>query len=305
MSSNALKIVAIVTVLLALLLAVVGYRISRQYAENAEKAMQQAQAAPQILAVVALKPLAAYKPIERDRIALVPIAVAPADYYTNLDDVTGHVPLTDVDAGAPVTARYFKEGNALARIIPPGYQALAIEINEIIAAGGFVRPGDIVDVLVFLRGGGSVTEPQARVLLPSARVLAYEERIIDRPKGLKEEEGGPDERRRRIRTVVLAVPEKDTTRVMLGASLGDVRLSLRAQAGSETAITTDAGLPLSDEAQASAAASATSNTDKAVTVSDLGKTSTPVAEKKATAPAPPKITIYRGSSESSAEQGTP
>lgn len=302
MSSNALRIVAVVAVLLALLLAMVGYRISRQYAENAEKAVQQAaQAAPQILAVVALKPLAAYKPIPREHVALVPIAVAPADYFTNLDEVSGRAPLTDVDAGAPVTARYFKEGNALARIIPPGHQALALEINEIIAAGGFVRPGDIVDVLVFLRGGGTVAEPQARVLLPAARVLAYEERIIDRPQGLKEDEGGPEERRRRIRTAVLAVPDKDTTRVMLGASLGDVRLSLRAQSTVEADAAIAAEPPVAGDPVPPKA-----DVDKAVTVSDLGRTK-PAAttEKKAAPPAAPKVTIYRGSNESSADSSTP
>lgn len=302
MSSNALKIVAVIAVLLALLLAVVGYRISRTYAENAEKAVQQAaQAAPQILAVVALKPLAAYKPIPREHVALVPIAVAPADYFTNLDEVSGRAPLTDVDAGAPVTGRYFKEGNALARIIPPGHQALALEINEVIAAGGFVRPGDIVDVLVFLRGGGTVAEPQARVLLPATRVLAYEERIIDRPQGLKEDEGGPEERRRRIRTAVLAVPDKDTTRVMLGASLGDVRLSLRAQVPAGTDPVADAEAPLMDEA-----ATPKADADKAVTVSDLGRTKSPAPVERKAAPAPaPKVTIYRGSNETSADQGTP
>lgn len=301
MSSNALKIVAVAAVLLALLLALVGYRISRQYAENAEKAVQQAQAAPQILAVVALKPLAAYKPIPREHVALVPIAVAPADYFTNLDDVSGRAPLTDVDAGAPVTARYFKEGNALARIIPPGHQALALEINEVIAAGGFVRPGDIVDVLVFLRGGGTVAEPQARVLLPAARVLAYEERIIDRPQGLKEEDGGPDDRRRRIRTAVLAVPDKDTTRVMLGASLGDVRLALRAQSTVEADAAIAAETPPTGDP-----APAKPDADKAVTVSDLGRTKPPVVTEKKAAPAPaPKVTIYRGSNESSADSSTP
>ena len=64
-------------------------------------------------------------------------------------------------------------------------------------------------------------------------MLAYEERIIARPQGLKEEQGGPDQSRRRVRTAVLAVPEKETTRVMLGASLGEVRLSLRPQQTAE------------------------------------------------------------------------
>ncbi|MEK6806896.1 MAG: Flp pilus assembly protein CpaB [Pseudomonadota bacterium] len=294
MSSNALRIIAAVTVLLAVILAVVGYRISRQFAENAEKAAQ-AQAAPQTLAVIALKPLAAYQPIPRDAIVLAPVAVPPtSEYFNNVDLVAGQIPLTDIDTGAPVTKRYFSEGNALARIIPVGHQALALEINEVIATGGFLRPGDVVDVLVYLRGGGGVEQPQARILLPGARVLAYEERIIDRPQGLKEEQGGPDQSRRRVRTAVLAVPEKDTTRVMLGASLGEIRLSLRPQAlqavEGAAELPPDPNAPVADVAVQY----------KTITAAELARMGQPPAQKKTESA--PRVTIYRGSQTESVNQ---
>ncbi len=298
MSSNVLKIVAAITVLLAVILAGVGYRISRQFAENAEKAAQ-AQSAPQTLAVIALKPLAAYQPIPRDSIVLAPVAVAPSGYFTSVDEVAGQIPLTDVDSGAPVSKRYFTEGNALARIIPAGHQALALEINEVIATGGFLRPGDVVDVLVYLRGGGGVEQPQARVLQPGVRVLAYEERIIDRPQGLKEEQGGPDQSRRRVRTAVLAVPEKDTTRVMLGASLGEIRLSLRPQQstvadsakGGESLQLIDGELvDLSDPGEPMVPER---NANKTITAAELGRVGEPAQQKKADSA--PRVTIYRGS----------
>lgn len=294
MSSNALRIIAAVTVLLAVILAVVGYRISRQFAENAEKAAQ-AQAAPQTLAVIALKPLAAYQPIPRDAIVLAPVAVPPtSEYFNNVDLVAGQIPLTDIDTGAPVTQRYFSEGNALARIIPAGHQALALEINEVVATGGFLRPGDMVDVLVYLRGGGGVEQPQARILLPGARVLAYEERIIDRPQGLKEEQGGPDQSRRRVRTAVLAVPEKETTRVMLGASLGEIRLSLRPQA--LQAADADAELPLDPNAPVADVAAQY----KTITAAELARLGQPPAQKKTESA--PRVTIYRGSQTESVNQ---
>lgn len=277
MSSTALKVLTAVLAGLALILALIGYRVSRQYAENAQKA-QAAPAAPQTLAVVALKPLAAYKPIDKDSIALVPLAVAPTDFFTNLDEVIGRVPLVDIDAGAPVTGRYFKEGNAVARIIPPGHQALSLEVNDVIAVGGFVRPGDVVDVLVYLRTGSGVPETQARVLLPAARVLAYEERVIDRPQGLKSEEGGSDNRRR-LRTAVLAVPDSETTRVMLGASLGEIRLALRGQ---------------TPPAEASAAGAEQAQSDKIVTAAELGRLKAAQGKAKP-AEERPKITVYRGS----------
>ncbi|HUP91894.1 MAG TPA: Flp pilus assembly protein CpaB [Solimonas sp.] len=295
MSSSALKIVAAVAVVLALLLAVLGYNVSRNYAEKAQAAEVQTQTqAAQTLVVVALKPLAAYKPIERDDVRLVPTTVVPSNPYTNVEDVVKKVPLVDIDAGAPVTQRYFKEGNVLARIIPAGYQAVSVEVNDVTAVGGFVRPGDIVDVLLYLRGGGGVEQAQSRVLLEQVRVLAYEERIIDRPEGIKEDE--EQRKRTRTRTAVLAIPDKDTTKLMLGVSLGELRLALRSQIatgeGEGADATATPGLPLSPEAQAAAAAKRIP--DKAISAEELARIKPPPADARQ-APPKPRVEVIRGS----------
>lgn len=300
MSSTALKIIAVVAVLLAVILAAVGYNYSRSFVEQAEKAekaeQQRAQEKPQTLAVVALKPLAAYKPIDKQDVALVPVAVLPANPYTSLDEVAGKVPLVDVDAGAPVTARYFADSNILARAIPEGFQAISVEVNDVIAVGGFVRPGDVVDVLLFLRGTGDVAQAQSRVLLKDVRVLAYEERIIDRPEGVEESK---DQQRSRQRTAVLAVPEADTTKLMLGVNAGELRLALHAQKSEvETAQaeTTEAGLPLSAEAAAKEKAKEAS---KAVGITELAKIKSggrPAGGSGRATPTGPTVEIVRGTS---------
>lgn len=299
MSSKTLKIIAAVMVSLAIVFALMLAAIYRKNEARATEAEAKAKEIPQTLAVVASKPLAAYKAIDRESVTLVPVPVAPKQYYTTLEDVVGRVPLLDVDAGAPITARYFKEGNALARIIPPGFQAVSLEINDVIAVGGFVRPGDIVDVLLYLRGGSGIQEAQARVLLKQTRVLAYEERIVDRPEGLKDEEKtGGEGKGRRVRTAVVAVPEADVTRVMLGVSMGELRLALRGQdpLGEEksTAQTTEGGVPLSETAKAEQEANKVP--DQAYTASQLARVEPPPAKKKdKPAPPPPSVEVYRGS----------
>lgn len=313
MSSTALKAAAVILVLLTIMLAGVGFSMSRNYAARTAKAEAEvaraaevARTAPQTLAVVALKPLAAYKTISRDDVALVPVAVTPTDYFGSLDEVASRVPLVDIDAGAPVTKRYFKEGNILAKIIPAGHQALAIEVNEIIAAGGFVRPGDNVDVIVYLRNGAGVADAQARVLLENARVLAYEERVIERPQGLKDEEAkGNDQSKRRLRTAVLAVPDSETTRVVLGTGMGEIRLALRGQqtaTGEETnGEVTAGGLPLSDAAKADAAAYKTP--DKAVTAEEISRVKPPPALAAKAAPKPrDTVEIIQGNKIEKVEQ---
>jgi pilus assembly protein CpaB len=240
MSSNAIKLIAAVLVAVTIVLLVVVFQMSRNYAQNASKATEQVQAAAaQTQVVVALKPLVANQTITKDEVALVPVQVAPQDYFTNVDDVVNRVPLIDVDAGSPVTPRYFKESNQLARLIPPGHKAVSLALSDVIGVGGFVRPGDMVDVLVYLRNDQSnkVDPAQARILLRDALVLASDDRIVAPPSGQNQNQQNQNQNPQvhHERTVVVAVPDEQVTRVMLGASLGDVRLALHPQAQTQLA----------------------------------------------------------------------
>lgn len=308
MSSSAAKLMAVIGLVLTLVLAVVLYRISHNYAENAQKPAKvavnaDAPVVPKTLAVVALKPLAAYRPIGKDDVALVEVSVAPADYYTSVAQVVGKEPIVDLDGGAPVTKRYFGEGNLLARAIPPGFQAVSVEINDVVAVGGFVRPGDMVDVLVYLRDSKDVTAAQARVLLKQVRVLAYEERLVERPEGLTDEDekkaGTPNLNRntqaRRTRTAVLAVAEADTTRLMLGASQGELRLALYGQnaPGADDAVTPAeptlaGGLPPSTDTLAKIESYKVP--DKALSMEQLARIKPPPAKQNS---APIQVPVYR------------
>ena len=101
MSSNAARIVAAVAIVLTIVLAALDWRVSQQYAEKSEQAQAQVKAqteeqkTPKILAVVAVKPLSAYRKIAKDEVVLAEVSIAPRDYYTNLEDVIGREPLVD------------------------------------------------------------------------------------------------------------------------------------------------------------------------------------------------------------------
>jgi pilus assembly protein CpaB len=225
-------------VVLAVILAVIGYRMTRSYAETATKATQQiqAQVANQqalVEVVVAIKPLLADQPITSDDVKVVGVAVPPPDYYKNVDDVVKRVPKIDVDIGTPLTPRIFGEQDPLAKLLPPGHKAVSLTLNDVIGVGGFVRPGDVVDVLVYLKNDQSnkVDPAQARILLQDALVLASDERVIQPPTATSQQQPGQQpqpQQQRHERTVVVAVPDDQVTRVMLGANMGDVRLALHA-----------------------------------------------------------------------------
>lgn len=300
-SSTAAKVVAGVAILLTIVLAVVGYRVSRDYALTNERAQAQARVveqaptedqAPKILAVVAVKPLAAYQPIPKDDVILAEVTVAPREYYTSLEDVVGKEPLVDIDQGAPVTQRYFAEGNVLAKSVPPGFQAISVEVTDVIGVGGFVRPGDIVDVLMYLRNGNEVENAQARVLLEKTRVLAYHELLVDRPEGLRDAESPQQQANRRQRTAVLAVPDDKTTRLMLGASMGELRLALHGTA--QEPVAADGGqlasLPTNEAARK--AEESKKVPDKALTARQLAQVEPPPAQKRTVVRE--RVYVYRG-----------
>ncbi|MEN8718751.1 MAG: Flp pilus assembly protein CpaB [Oceanococcaceae bacterium] len=232
MSGSSLKIAALVAVLLAVLLGGLAWRATIKATEEAKReAVEQAMARvpepeSRVLAVIAMQPLSANEPVRPDQVAVKAVPVAPSSYYTTVDDVVGRVPLLDVDAGAPVTPRYFKDSNVLARLIPENHRAVSLEVSDVVAVGGFVRPADRVDLLLYVRDQNQ--QQQSRVLLRDVLVLAYEERIIERPQGV-EDDSRRTAQRGRIRTAVVAVPEKEVTRVMLAASVGDIRLALQRQ----------------------------------------------------------------------------
>lgn len=295
MSSNFIKILAAVFVVLALIVGVVAYKKGSELAENSATVQQPqaaANAVPQTEVVVAIKLLPAGQPIDPASVKVMGLEVVPKDYYARIDDVSGRVPLVDIDPGTPLTPRLVKY-NPVARQIPDGMKAVSLTLTDVIGVGGFVRPGDTVDVLLYLRDTDDISATQARILLKDTRVLAYHELLVDRPEGLREGENNEARSSRRQRTAVLAVADADTTRLMLGASMGELRLALHGT----MAVTPDASgaapgaLPMTETALREAAAAKVP--DQAYTAAQLGRIELPPAKRQRINAE--RVIVYRGS----------
>ncbi|MES1952775.1 Flp pilus assembly protein CpaB [Salinisphaera sp. S4-8] len=228
MSSSALRTFAVALIALALLFAALAYVMSRPAPDARDQTDVVASEPERVLAVVAVRTLDPYRAITGEDVALVPIAVEPAQYYRDTADVIGRTPVRRVATGVPVTEEAFGRHSALAEAIPPGTQAISVDVTDVVAVGGFVQPGDFVDVLLYLRASGAdVEHSQARVLMRDIRVLAYEDELINSDVAPQQATSGGT---RGERTVVLAVENSQTAKLMLAASLGELRLALRAAA---------------------------------------------------------------------------
>lgn len=135
---------------------------------------------------------------------------------------------TRVSQGQPVLNSYtFKEGrgNIVAASMSKGKRAVAIPVKANTMAGGFVSPGDYVDVILTyrLRGAGNTAETKmlihevaSETILKNVRVLAVDQeatRDADAAKVAK--------------TVTLEVDSVGAEKVALAAEMGDMILSLR------------------------------------------------------------------------------
>jgi len=124
------------------------------------------------------------------------------------------------------------KGNLVAASLEPGQRALAIEVNASSMVGGFIGPGDFVDVMLTYRARVSVDEGDALVktyvdlnldsyatetILQNVKVLAVDQTA----------QPSDDEKIRVGKTVTLAVESRDAERLSLANKLGTLTLILR------------------------------------------------------------------------------
>jgi pilus assembly protein CpaB len=172
--------------------------------------------------------------------AVVPTGVAETALHratTAVSDITsgggpkmqamiGSIVREPIYTGQPITAKMIiRSGDSsyMAVRLPTGMRAIALPINVESGAGGFIQPGDRIDVLSTHPdngktngGGGMVTE----TVLTNALVLAIDQHT-DQPKSGAVVVGA---------TVTLEVPEASATAVARARTQGGLTLALRSYA---------------------------------------------------------------------------
>lgn len=126
-------------------------------------------------------------------------------------------------AGEPMVARkVVRAGQSgfMAVVLQPGMRAISVPINAETAAGGFILPGDRVDVLQSLKSAGTDRAASAQVLMRNVRVLAIDQKV-DPEKDAKAIVGA---------VATLEIPASDIELIARGLAQGDIHLTLRSYA---------------------------------------------------------------------------
>ncbi len=121
-------------------------------------------------------------------------------------------------------------GSTLAGLTPEGKRAVTIGVDAITGVGGFVRPGDEVDVLWTLKlpqaGGGSPGDQVVMLtLFQKIPVLAVGDQMVGH------HAVGEGQQAPRDSTVTLALSPQETTFLLFAREQGRIQLSLRPKQG--------------------------------------------------------------------------
>lgn len=144
--------------------------------------------------------------------------------------VPGRLVLSPIEANEPVLLTKLSGPNGratLSNLLSPGMRAVTIRIDEIAGVGGFVAPGDRVDV-VLTRDAGAIQEVQGAAQGASGSTIAAEivvqnAKVLTVGQGMDERQTAPQV----ANSVTLEVTPGDANRIALARNVGALSLSLR------------------------------------------------------------------------------
>ena len=190
---------------------------------------------------------------EQLTVAQFPRSVSPDGTFAKVDEnLIGRVAVTRIAAREPITeSRLAPIGSAagLSSVIPEGYRAMNVRVDDVVGISGFIMPGALVDVVVTIEPpeGGNQRERISKIVLQNIKVLANGQNL-DKPKNEKEAE--------RVKTVTLQVTPDQAEKLALATSEGRLQLVMRnsidqgdevtAGATKKTLLTGERAIPVPD-----------------------------------------------------------
>ena len=161
---------------------------------------------------------------EQLAVAQFPRNVTPDGAFPAIDDkLIGRVATIRISAREPITeSRLAPVGSAggLSSVIPDGYRAMTVKVDDVVGISGFIMPGTLVDVVVVIdppskEGNQSKV---SKIVLQNIKVLANGQNI-DKPKNDREAE--------RVKAVTLQVTPEQAEKLALAATEGELQLVMR------------------------------------------------------------------------------
>lgn len=158
-------------------------------------------------------------------VAQFPRNVAPEGAIGAIDDkLIGRVVVTRISPREPVTeSRLAPVGAAggLSSVIPEGFRAMTVKVDDVVGVSGFIMPGTLVDIVVVTSPPKKSGQEEmiSKIVLQNIKVLASGQNI-DKPKNDRDVE-------RAVKAVTLQVTPEQAEKLALASSEGKLQLVMR------------------------------------------------------------------------------
>jgi pilus assembly protein CpaB len=148
-----------------------------------------------------------------------PLKVVPPKSASSMGEIEGRVVMVPIPQGNPILfSMLAPQGTAagLSGILPDGKRALTVKVDEVAGVGGFIHPGDHVDVLVDLPIKDA-SEHLSKTILQNISILTTGQ--VWQQKG--------ENKPMVVNTVTLELTPHESEVLNLASNEGKIRLALR------------------------------------------------------------------------------
>lgn len=160
---------------------------------------------------------------EQVMVVQFPKESTPDGAFDAPEKLAGRVAVTNIGVREPITeSRLAPEGTAggLSAVIPEGYRAMTVKVDDVVGISGFIMPGTLVDVVVVINPAESAVgrDPISKIVLQNIKVLANGQNI-DKPEDQREANS--------VKAVTLQVTPEQAEKLALASSEGRLQLVMR------------------------------------------------------------------------------
>ncbi len=208
----------LILIFLSLVMAVGAAWVANQWVNGQIVSQENAEPNTQVVVTAAIGiPFATKVEGRHLKLTEIPEGVLPAGAYTDLAEVEGKVSTTSIARGEILVAERFAahtRGSTLAALVAPNMRAVTVRVDDVIGVGGFLLPGNTVDVVAARKGKDrrAITE----TILKNIKVLA-----VDQDAATEENEPVI------VRAVTLEVTPKAAEKIVKARTEGSIQLTLR------------------------------------------------------------------------------
>ena len=141
------------------------------------------------------------------------------------EKLAGRVAIVNIGAREPITeSKIAPEGSSggLSAVIPEGYRAMTVKVDDVVGISGFIMPGTLVDIVVVIDPDDQSNQknPISKIVLQNIKVLANGQNI-DKPDDQREANS--------VKAVTLQVTPEQAEKLALASTEGKLQLVMRNQ----------------------------------------------------------------------------